>query len=51
MELNKHSIKNVTQDPTQPAAQPCYYASGLDEEDGKKPLIGEIAVQGMRESL
>ncbi|HDZ04777.1 hypothetical protein LCGC14_0198440 [marine sediment metagenome] len=39
MELNKHS-KNVTQDPTQPAAQAMLYAIGLTEEDLKKPLIG-----------
>ncbi|MEP4949194.1 MAG: dihydroxy-acid dehydratase, partial [Flavobacteriaceae bacterium] len=39
MELNKYS-KNVTQDPTQPAAQAMLYAIGLDEEDLKKPLVG-----------
>ncbi len=39
MELNKHS-KNVTQDPTQPAAQAMLYAIGFTEEDLKKPLIG-----------
>ncbi|MEH6770987.1 dihydroxy-acid dehydratase [Maribacter arcticus] len=39
MELNKHS-KNVTQDPTQPAAQAMLYAIGLTEDDLKKPLIG-----------
>ncbi|GBF19712.1 dihydroxy-acid dehydratase [Arenibacter algicola] len=39
MELNKFS-KNVTQDPTQPAAQAMLYAIGLEEEDLKKPLIG-----------
>lgn len=39
MELNKFS-KNVTQDPTQPAAQAMLYAIGLSEEDLKKPLIG-----------
>ncbi|KQC28988.1 dihydroxy-acid dehydratase [Flagellimonas eckloniae] len=39
MELNKFS-KNVTQDPTQPAAQAMLYAIGLNEEDLKKPLIG-----------
>ena len=39
MELNKYS-KNVTQDPTQPAAQAMLYAIGLKEEDLKKPLIG-----------
>ncbi|AKA36469.1 dihydroxy-acid dehydratase [Flagellimonas lutaonensis] len=39
MELNKYS-KNVTQDPTQPAAQAMLYAIGLTEEDLQKPLIG-----------
>lgn len=39
MELNKYS-KNVTQDPTQPAAQAMLYAIGLSEEDMKKPFIG-----------
>ncbi|WP_298790000.1 dihydroxy-acid dehydratase [uncultured Allomuricauda sp.] len=39
MELNKYS-KNVTQDPTQPAAQAMLYAIGLTEEDLKKPLVG-----------
>ncbi len=39
MKLNKHS-KNVTQDPTQPAAQAMLYAIGLKEDDLKKPLIG-----------
>ncbi|MBS9464147.1 dihydroxy-acid dehydratase [Flagellimonas sp. 389] len=39
MELNKYS-KNVTQDPTQPAAQAMLYAIGLTEDDLKKPLIG-----------
>ncbi|GMN09001.1 dihydroxy-acid dehydratase [Croceitalea sp. MTPC9] len=39
MELNKHS-KNVTQDPTQPAAQAMLYAIGLSEDDLKKPFIG-----------
>ncbi len=39
MELNKYS-KNVTQDPTQPAAQAMLYAIGLEEEDLKKPLVG-----------
>ena len=39
MELNKFS-KNVTQDPTQPAAQAMLHAIGLSEEDLKKPLIG-----------
>lgn len=39
MELNKYS-KNVTQDPTQPAAQAMLYALGLSERDLKKPFIG-----------
>ncbi len=39
MELNKYS-KNVTQDPTQPAAQAMLYAIGLTEEELAKPLIG-----------
>ncbi len=39
LELNKYS-KNVTQDPTQPAAQAMLYAIGLSEEDLKKPFIG-----------
>ncbi len=39
MELNKYS-KNVTQDPTQPAAQAMLHAIGLTNEDLKKPLIG-----------
>ena len=39
MELNKYS-KNVTQDPTQPAAQAMLHAIGLTEEDLQKPLIG-----------
>lgn len=39
MELNKYS-KNVTQDPTQPAAQAMLHAIGLSEADLKKPLIG-----------
>ena len=39
MELNKYS-KNVTQDPTQPAAQAMLHAIGLTENDLKKPLIG-----------
>ncbi len=39
MELNKHS-KNVTQDPTQPAAQAMLHAIGLTTDDLKKPLIG-----------
>ncbi|EAR01503.1 dihydroxy-acid dehydratase [Maribacter sp. HTCC2170] len=39
MELNKYS-KNVTQDPTQPAAQAMLYAIGFKDEDFKKPLVG-----------
>ncbi|ASO07576.1 dihydroxy-acid dehydratase [Arenibacter algicola] len=39
MELNKFS-KNVTQDPTLPAAQAMLHAIGLTDEDLKKPLIG-----------
>jgi len=39
MELNKYS-KNVTQDPTQPAAQAMLYAIGFMDEDFQKPLIG-----------
>ncbi|HET8736752.1 MAG TPA: dihydroxy-acid dehydratase [Pricia sp.] len=39
MELNKYS-KNVTQDPSQPAAQAMLHAIGLTDEDLKKPQIG-----------
>jgi len=39
MELNKYS-KNVTQDPTQPAAQAMLHAIGLTDKDLKKPLVG-----------
>ena len=39
MELNKYS-KNVTQDPTQPAAQAMLHAIGLTDRDLEKPLIG-----------
>ncbi|NJB70078.1 dihydroxy-acid dehydratase [Saonia flava] len=39
MELNKYS-KNVTQDPTQPAAQAMLHAIGLTDNDLRKPLIG-----------
>ena len=38
-ELNKYS-KNVTQDPTQPAAQAMLYAIGFTDEDFTKPLVG-----------
>ncbi|WP_461532798.1 dihydroxy-acid dehydratase [Sinomicrobium sp.] len=37
--LNKYS-RQVTQDPTQPAAQAMLHALGLSDEDLKKPLIG-----------
>jgi dihydroxy-acid dehydratase len=37
--LNKYS-KNITQDPTQPAAQAMLYALGLTEEELKKPFVG-----------
>jgi dihydroxy-acid dehydratase len=37
--LNKFS-KNITQDPTQPAAQAMLYALGLTEADLEKPLVG-----------
>jgi dihydroxy-acid dehydratase len=39
MELNKYS-KRVTQDPTQPASQAMLYATGMTDEDMKKPQIG-----------
>lgn len=39
MELNKYS-KQVTQDPTQPAAQAMLHAIGLSRSDLKKPQIG-----------
>ncbi|SDL82300.1 dihydroxy-acid dehydratase [Kriegella aquimaris] len=39
MELNKYS-KNVTQDPTQPAAQAMLYGIGFKDEDFMKPLVG-----------
>ena len=39
MEINKYS-KNVTQDPTQPAAQAMLHAIGLTAEDLKKPFVG-----------
>ena len=39
MRLNKFS-KNVTQDPSQPAAQAMLHAIGLNEKDLNKPLIG-----------
>lgn len=38
-ELNKYS-KNLTQDPTQPAAQAMLYGIGLTDEDMKKAQVG-----------
>ena len=37
--INKYS-KNVTQDPTQPAAQAMLHAIGLDDDDLLKPFVG-----------
>ena len=37
--FNKYS-KNVTQDPSQPAAQAMLHAIGLTDEDFKKPFVG-----------
>jgi len=42
MQLNKYS-KQVTQDPTQPAAQAMLHAIGLDENDLKKPQVGIVS--------
>ncbi|MCX2680838.1 dihydroxy-acid dehydratase [Galbibacter sp. EGI 63066] len=39
MNLNKYS-KQVTQDPTQPAAQAMLHALGLTDEDLQKPFVG-----------
>ena len=39
MSLNKFS-QQVTQDPTQPAAQAMLHAIGLKDDDFKKPLVG-----------
>ena len=39
MSLNKFS-RNITQDPTQPAAQAMLYALGLTEGDLEKPFVG-----------
>jgi len=44
MELNKYS-KQITQDPTQPAAQAMLYGIGLKDEDFKKAQVG-IASMG-----
>lgn len=40
--LNKYS-QQVTQDPTQPAAQAMLHAIGLSEEDLKKPQVGIVS--------
>lgn len=37
--INKYS-RNVTQDPTQPAAQAMLHAIGLNDEDLQKPFVG-----------
>lgn len=42
MKLNKYS-QQVTQDPTQPAAQAMLHAIGLSEQDLKKPQIGIVS--------
>lgn len=42
MTKNKYS-KNVTQNPTQPAAQAMLYGVGLSDEDMKKPQIGIVS--------
>ena len=42
MKLNKYSA-NVTQDPTQPAAQAMLYAIGLNEEDMYKAQVGIVS--------
>ena len=42
MDKNKYS-KNVTQNPTQPAAQAMLYGVGLSTEDLKKPQIGIVS--------
>jgi len=42
MELNKYS-KQVTSDPTQPAAQAMLHAIGLTEKDLKKPQVGIVS--------
>lgn len=42
MTKNKYS-KNVTQNPTQPAAQAMLYGVGLSEDDMKKPQIGIVS--------
>jgi dihydroxy-acid dehydratase len=39
MEINKYS-KNVTQDPTQPAAKAMLYGIGFKDEDFEKPIVG-----------
>ncbi len=42
MSKNKYS-KNVTQNPTQPAAKAMLYGVGLSDEDMKKPQIGIVS--------
>ena len=42
MKLNKYS-QQVTQDPSQPAAQAMLHAIGLDSNDLKKPLVGVVS--------
>ena len=42
MKLNKYS-RQVTQDPTQPAAQAMLHAIGLTEADLKLPLVGIVS--------
>jgi dihydroxy-acid dehydratase len=39
VEINKYS-KNLTQDPTQPAAQAMLYGIGLTDDDMKKAQVG-----------
>src|ERR1700709_1275755 len=43
MELNKYS-KNLTQDPTQPAAQAMLYGIGLTDEDMQKAQVGVVSM-------
>lgn len=43
MELNKFS-RNITQDPTQPAAQAMLYGIGLTDEDLKKAQVGVVSM-------
>lgn len=43
MELNKYS-KNITLDPTQPAAQAMFYGIGLTDEDLHKAQVGVVSM-------